>query len=213
MLSNSDILNQKFIDKFNLSVEDSNLVLTKSYTKRLKKGEFLYFNDVCYGYAFLKFGFLRAYLVSDNLKEITLFTLKGGEECLICNDCFIKNFSSNLNLSAIDDCEILIIPIEVFKNLSFKYTTIQNHIIDLMAIRFSDSVKAMEQALFTPLTKRIRHFLFENSSNNRIKITHEEIAMHLGSAREAVSRILKEMQNDGEILQNKGSITIVNLSL
>lgn len=213
MLSNEKILNQNFIKKFNLDSEDTNLVLKKSYTKNLKKGEFLYFNDICYGYAFLKKGLLRVYLVSDNLKEITLFILKEKEECIICNDCFVKNFSSNLNLSALDECEILIIPIDVFKNLRSKYQNIQKHIISLMAIRFSNSVKVMEQALFTPLTNRIKDFLVQNSHKNSIKITHEEIALHLGSAREAVSRILKEMQNDGQILQNKGSIKIINLSL
>lgn len=213
LLKNEDILNLNFINKFKLSDEDANLVLQTSYTKKLKKDEFLYFNDVCYGYAFLKSGTLRAYLASDNLKEITLFILKKNEECVICNDCFIKNFSSNINLSAIKECEILIIPIEIFKNLRLKYPSIQNHVMGLMATRFSDSAKVMEQALFMPLTTRIKEFLAKNSKKDNIKITHEEIAMHLGSAREAVSRILKEMQNDGEILQNKGEIKIINLSL
>ncbi|NLK66796.1 MAG: Crp/Fnr family transcriptional regulator [Campylobacteraceae bacterium] len=212
-INNERILKENFIDKFGLSKDDANLVLERSYTKSLKKGEFLYFNDVCYGYAFLKSGAIRAYLVSDTLREITIFTLKDGEECIICNNCFLENFSSNINLSATEDSEILVIPIDLFYDLKNRYQTLQNHILTLVSMRFSSSIKVMEQALFMPLTDRIRNFLQENAKDGSVKITHQEIAMNLGSAREAVSRVLKEMQNSGEILQSKGDIKVMNLSM
>lgn len=212
MREKEQILNE-FIKEFNLDTNDASLVLEKSYTKSLKKGEFLYFNDVCYGYAFLLSGVLRAYLVSDNLKEITLFILKNDEECIICNNCFLDNFNSSINLSAIEDSEILVIPIEIYRKLREKNMKILSHTLKLVSKRFSSSIKVMEQALFMPLTDRIREFLAQNSQDNTVKITHEQIAMNLGTAREAVSRILKEMQNDGEIKQGKGEIEIIKLAM
>ena len=72
----------------------------------------------------------------------------------------------------------------------------------------SDS-RVMEQALFSSLRDRILSFLKENSVNGSIMVTHEELASHLGSAREAVSRILKEMESDGLISRKRGVITIL----
>ena len=71
----------------------------------------------------------------------------------------------------------------------------------------------MEQALFSPLSARIMNFLsqsIENLNENFIKITHEELANHLGSAREAVSRVLKELERSGQITQSRGEIRLVS---
>ena len=71
----------------------------------------------------------------------------------------------------------------------------------------------MEQALFSPLSARIMNFLsqsIENLNENFIKITHEELANHLGSAREAVSRVLKELERSGQIMQSRGEIKLVS---
>ena len=71
----------------------------------------------------------------------------------------------------------------------------------------------MEQALFLPLSARIMNFLsqsIENLNENFIKITHEELANHLGSAREAVSRVLKELERSGQITQSRGEIRLVS---
>ena len=59
-----------------------------------------------------------------------------------------------------------------------------------------------------PLAQRIINFLEQNGARRGLKITHEQIANHLGSAREAVSRVLKEMQKQGRIEQKRGVVTL-----
>ena len=61
---------------------------------------------------------------------------------------------------------------------------------------------------FLPLVVRVRELLRQKAVNQNVKITHEAIANHLGSAREAISRILKEMEKNGEIEQSRGQIRL-----
>lgn len=69
----------------------------------------------------------------------------------------------------------------------------------------------MTQALFTPITQRIIDFLKQNATNNQIQITHEILASHLGTAREVVSRILKDMEKENIIKLERRKIIILNL--
>ncbi|WP_257912578.1 Crp/Fnr family transcriptional regulator [Campylobacter lari] len=62
-----------------------------------------------------------------------------------------------------------------------------------------------------PLSSRICDFLKENTSNNTLKITHEALANYLGSAREAISRILKELEKEGKIKLERSKIILISL--
>ena len=103
---------------------------------------------------------------------------------------------------------MILIPKKLFKRLRESYPQVANHALELVAGRFSVVINVMEQALFMPLAQRIINFLEQNGACRGLKITHEQIANHLGSAREAVSRVLKEMQKQGRIEQKRGVVTL-----
>lgn len=211
MLSKEDleILHKEFIDKFDLSPSDIKTLEEKTISKTLNDNELAYFNHECLGYIIVKSGLLRAYVSSENYKEITVFMLKSGESCMLCDSCFMSGFETKINLQVKEKSEFLLIPIGTFRNIKERYMSVTNHVLSLVATRFAQSIKVMESALFSSLKERILGFLRENSPNGSMKITHEELASHLGSAREAISRILKEMEKDGIISRKKGVISIL----
>lgn len=114
------------------------------------------------------------------------------------------------------DTTTFLIPTPEFQKLSDEVIAVQKFTNDLMASRFSDVMWIMEQALFTSFDKRLASFLLEQSvvdASEELKITHEKIANHMGSAREVVTRMLKYFQNEGVIELQRGTIKILNRKL
>lgn len=204
-----EILYEKFIDRFALSKSDEALLEKRVTCKSLKKDELIYFKYDCLGYVILKSGKLRAYISAESLKEITIFTLNSGESCILCDSCVMENFQTQITLQAQEDVQMLIIPIEIFKDLKEKYPLVANYALELISKKFAITVGVMEQALFSSLKQRVCSFLKKNHQDGGISITHEELANHLGSAREAISRVLKELKKEGVIAQVRGKITLL----
>ncbi|MBE3606928.1 Crp/Fnr family transcriptional regulator [Campylobacter sp. RM13119] len=210
MLNEADrkFLDKSFLSKFEISDAHKQLVMEKSLIKTFKKDEIIYTKDGCKGFIVVKSGNIRAYIASSNFKEITVFSLKDNESCVLCSSCVKKNFEIEINLQVYEDTEVVLIPIDSYKILRDIYPEIMSFTLNLISTRFASVITVMEQALFLPLVERIKNFLEQNSTDSSIKITHEQLANHIGSAREAVSRVLKEMEKEGQIEQKRGVITL-----
>ena len=93
-----------------------------------------------------------------------------------------------------------IIPVDIYQNIMVQSAAVANYTNELMATRFSDVMWLMEQIMWKSLDKRVAAFLLEEASiegTDRLKITHEYIANHLGSHREVITRMLRYFQNEG----------------
>ncbi len=170
-------------------------------------------SENCSGLFLIHSGQVRAYIVSEGGKEITLYRLFERDVCIFSASCMMKNISFDVFVEVEKDTQAFLIPTSVFRKLSQESLPIQVFTNNLMASRFSDVMWIMEQALFTSLDKRIANFLLEQlviGESNRIEITHEKIANHLGTAREVVTRMLKYFQNEGIVALNRGTIDILD---
>ena len=207
-----EILRERFTNNFDLANEDLNAIFANAYLKTVKKGDIFYSGNDCFGFILILKGVLRAF-VSSNSKEITIFRLTKDESCVLCDTCSINSLENKVSVEIEQDSEIIVIPARIYKPLKEKYPSILNFTLKIVADRFARTINVMEQALFSPLSARIMNFLsqsIENLNENFIKITHEELANHLGSAREAVSRVLKELERSGQITQSRGEIRLVS---
>ena len=203
-------LRENFCDKFNFSQSDLSLIFNNAYKKNLRKNQIIYAGDDCLGMVFVKDGLLRAF-ISTRGKEMTVFGIKSGECCMICDTCKFAESQNRVSVEASEACELIIIPPNIFRILKEKYKDVLNFTLEIVAKRFSQVINASEQAIFLPLNERIMGFLRENmDEGNEIKITHEELANHIGSAREAVSRVLKEAEKAGKIELGRGFIKIIS---
>ena len=167
----------------------------------------------CTGIILVKSGQLRTYMLSDEGREITLYRLFEGDMCLLSAPCMIRSIQFDVTVETEKDTELWLIPAEVYRQLMDESAPVANYTNEIMASRFSDVMWLMEQVMWKSLDKRVAAFLLEESSiegSVELKITHENIANHLGSHREVITRMLRYFQSEGLVKLSRGTVTIVN---
>lgn len=181
--------------------------------KEFAVGESMHSNsDNCSGLFLIHSGQVRAYIVSESGKEITLYRLFDRDVCIFSASCIMKNISFDIYIEVEKETKVYLIPTAAFRKLSEESMPVQVFQNNLMASRFTDVMWIMEQALFTSFDKRLANFLLEQlviEDSDTLLITHEKIANHLGTAREVVTRMLKYFQNEGIVTLNRGTIEVI----
>ncbi len=152
-----------------------------------KKGTIIHNGNLdCTGLLLVKSGQLRTYILSDEGREITLYRLFDMDMCLLSASCIIRSIQFDVTIEAEKDTELWVIPAEIYKGIMKESAPVANYTNALMASRFSDIMRLVEQIMWKSLDKRVASFLLEETSiegTNELKITHETIANHLGSHR------------------------------
>ena len=169
-------------------------------------------ND-CLGLILIKSGQLRAFITSDDGREITIYRLFDRDMCLFSASCMMNNIQFDVVITAEADSEVWVIPTDIYKKIMDQSATLANYTNQLMASRLSEIMWLIEQVMWKSFDKRLAAFLIEESvleDTNVLKITHEKIANHLGTAREVVTRMLKYFQTEGVVSLTRGSIEITD---
>lgn len=167
----------------------------------------------CAGVVVALSGSLRAYMLSEGGKEITLFRVEAGESCVLAASCILPMITFDIALDAADDVEALVIDPRLFSQLAQENTAVEAFLYRQTAQRFSDCMWVMQQVLFSSFDARLATFLLDELSrtgSEHIAVTHDEIARHLGSAREVVSRMLKYFEREGLVALGRGAVDIID---
>jgi len=170
-------------------------------------------SEDCVGLFIVTDGQLRAYMVSEEGKEITLYRLLAHDICLFSASCMLSDIQFDISVAAEEQTEVLIIPTPVYHNLVNTSLAVSHFTNQLMASRFSDVMWLLDQILFKSLDERLAAFLLAQSNieaSDSLHITHEKIARHLGTAREVVSRMLQYFQGEGLVKLSRGTVEIIN---
>lgn len=169
-------------------------------------------ND-CIGMLIIKEGLIRTFLMSEAGKEVTLYRLSKGDVCILSASCILHAITFDVYINAAQDCDIYHLSTKVIAELMTSSIYFEAYAYKLAAERFSDVMWAMQQILFMSFDKRLAIFLLDESASQNfesLKITHEEIARYLGSAREVVTRMLKYFSLEGLVELSRGGITILD---
>ena len=153
------------------------------------------------------------FIISETGREITLFRLFQRDICVFSASCMMPNINFEVYIDAERDTDALLIPTGIYRTLSEASPAVKEYTAQLVASRFSDVMWILEQALFSSFDKRLAAFLLEQSNieeSELLHITHEEIARHLGSAREVVTRMLKVFQSEEIVKLSRGGIQILS---
>ena len=197
-----------------LSTVQKNQIFNSLSERKVKKGTLLHNGNAdCTGLFLIKSGQLRAYILSDEGREITIYRLFDMDMCLLSASCIMRSIQFEVIIEAEKDTELWIIPAEVYKNIMEQSAPVANYTNELMASRFSEVMWLLEQILWKSLDKRVAAFLLEESSIEQsieLRITHETIAKHLGSHREVITRMLRYFQNEGIVKLSRGTIVILD---
>lgn len=200
-----------FWDK--LSDEQKSYLSERIRIKTFKSGERIHDASDCLGFLVVVSGRLRAYAIFEEGKELTLYRLLEYDACLFSASCAINSLSFDVMVYAETDAEAVYIPSDVYKRLLNESLVVANYTNELMASRLSDIMQVMDQIVNKRMDSRIADFLLEESvleESATLKLTHSQIANHLGSAREVASRILKLFESDGAIELGRGEIRILD---
>ena len=216
------LLNKRDIDylgetlSFWKDLKDSQKDLIKEQTviKEFSEGESMRgSSDNCAGLFLILKGQVRAYIISETGREISLYRLFERDVCLFTASCILKSITFDIFIEVEKPTIAYLIPTPIFRKISAESVAVQTFTNDVMASRFSDVMWIMEQALFSSLDKRLANLLVERENiegHKIIKITHERIANELGTAREVVTRMLKFFQDEGMVALSRGSIEILD---
>ena len=167
----------------------------------------------CLGLLIIRAGQLRVYTLSSEGREVTLYRLFDRDICLFSASCVMPDIQFEVVVEAEKDTKLWVIPSCLFKELMEESAAVANYANQLISSRFSEVMWLMEQIMWKSFDKRLAGFLLEECAlegSESLKLTHERIAAHLGTAREVVTRMLRYFQSEGMVCLSRGEITIVD---
>ena len=185
-----------------LSEWDQKTFVLSSYEVKYNRGTNIHDGGECTGVILVKSGCLRLYLLSDEGKEVTLYRLFAGEMCILSASCVLDNLTFDVFIDAEEDSECVVVGGCAYEGVWQKNNDVKIFTYETALSRFSDVMWVMQQILFMSMDKRLAIFLLDEvakTGGDTVKLTHEQIAKYMGSAREVVSRMLKYFASEGLI--------------
>ncbi|WP_296882665.1 Crp/Fnr family transcriptional regulator [Thomasclavelia sp.] len=214
MLKDYHLLKQTLPFWQHLNQNEKNILINNASIIEYQSGQLIHHgkND-CVGILIIVSGKLRTYMISNEGKEITLFYLQPHNVCVLSAACILDSIDFEVLVEAKTTCQIIQISSAAFLQLSKQNIYVELFSYKLATERFSDVMWAMQQLLFMSFDQRLAAYLIEASDRTNsldIKITHEQIAQDLNSAREVVSRMLKHFAKEGYVHLSRGKIHLID---
>ncbi len=198
-----------------LSKEEQEALLEGVVLRKIEKGTVMHSGSGdCLGLLVIQTGQLRAFMLSEQGREITVYRLFERDMCLFSASCMMNSIQFDISIEAEKDTAAWLIPIAVYKALMERSAVIANYTNEVMSARFTDVMWLMEQILWRSFDRRLAAFLLDEvriEGSPRLKITHEQIASHLGTAREVVTRMLKYFRDEGMITLTRGEVEVKDI--
>ena len=196
-----------------LTEEQRQRLAAGAVLRTVKAGALLHQGGDCLGLLAVRTGQLRAYILSDQGREITLYRLFDRDICLFSASCLLRNIQFDVTIAAEKDTQLWVIPSDVYQSLMEESAAVANYTNDLMGSRFSEVMWLMEQVMWKSFDARLASFLLEESlleGTASLRLTHERIANHLGTAREVVTRMLRYFQSEGMVRLTRGTVALTD---
>ena len=214
MIDNTNILEMKKALPFWKHLkEDERELLSKNRSKVcFQKEESIHRNEEkCAGMIIVLSGQIRAFILSEDGRDITLYRLRNGEVCILSASCVLDAVAFDVFIEAVEETQAILIPLNVFHKLMEENVYVELFTYKLSTERFSDVMWTMQQILFMRADQRLAVFLWDEltrTTQKELCYTHEQIAKYIGSAREVVTRMLKYFQKEGIVELARGKILI-----
>jgi CRP/FNR family transcriptional regulator len=160
-------------------------------------------------------GLLKIVRQDENGHEILLYYLDGGNTCVMTVTCCMKQEKSKIKAIAEIDTHLLLVPFHYMDEWMRNFRSWRNFILQTYSARFEEMLSALDSVAFESLDTRLLRYLADREQaldTHEFHITHQQIAQELNSSREAVSRLLKKLENDGHIELGRNRIKIINIT-
>lgn len=157
-------------------------------------------------------GCIKVIKTDDEGKEILLYYIKAGESCIMSFLAGIHNDTSKIKAIVEEDAEVLLIPVNKTSKWIKEFPEWTDFIFALYQKRFEELLEVVNAVAFQKVDTRLLHLLKQKSSlfqSKKISVTHQQLADELGITREAVSRVLKQMENNKLISLGRNKISLM----
>jgi len=196
-----------------LTANESTELETAALVRSVEAGAAIHTGSAdCDGLIAVMDGQIRAFILSPEGRELTLYRLVSGDICLFSATCAVSGLRFDVSVEAEKSSRLWVIPPAVCKRLVARSLVFANFIGEIAASHLSDILWLVEQVLWKSFDARLAEFLMKESElegTKKLKITHEKIAAHLGTAREVVTRMLRYFQSEGMVCLSRGCIEIL----
>lgn len=152
-------------------------------------------------------GFARVYKASDTGRELTLYRIERGEACILTVSCILGARPFPAFAATETDVDVLLVPAASFRRWVLAHEAWRGFAFDLLARRLADVIETVEEVAFRRLDARVAAHLLQRGVRV-VPTTHEAVATELGSSREVVSRVLKELERQGLVTLTRGAIQV-----
>ena len=197
-----------------LTADQQQRIESASEYVKFKSGTVIHNGSMdCLGLLVIRTGQLRAYILSEEGREITITRLFEMDICLFSASCVMPNMQFEIIIEAEKDTELWVVPACLYKDLMDESLPVAVYSNGLITNHFSELMWLVEQIMWKSFDKRLAKFLLEESALEdtlSLKITHEKIANHMGTAREVVTRMLRYFQSEGMVKLNRGTVDILD---
>ncbi|MBL0224859.1 MAG: Crp/Fnr family transcriptional regulator [Geobacteraceae bacterium] len=178
---------------------------------QLPRGHQIYWQgDACQGIAFLFSGGVRVYKCSESGREISLYEIVPGETCILNASCIIGRQGYPANAVTLADCRALFVPAASFRQLMARHETLRIFIYALLGQRLVEIMELVEEIAFRRMDDRLRDYLIEKSADGILRATHQTVANDLGTSREVVTRLLRDLEQRGEVHVSRNEISLLS---
>ena len=185
-----------------LDAQDREMLLRSSHRVRFEKGTNIHDGNECTGVILIKSGSLRLYLLSEEGKEVTLYRLFPGDVCVLSASCVLSAITFDVFVDSEENSECVVVGGCAYEQVCARVPEAKIFTYETALGRFSDVMWVMQQILFMSMDKRLAIFLLDEAAktgSDTVRLTHEQIARYMGSAREVVSRMVKYFVSEGMI--------------
>jgi len=160
----------------------------------------------------VKSGSIRVMRTDEDGREIFLYYIKAGESCIMSFLGGIHNETSKVKAIAEEDTEILFIPVDKVKLLIKEYPDWLDYIFRLYHKRFEELLEVVNAVAFKKVDERLLNLIrlkCNHTNSHTLYVTHEQLANELGTARVVVSRLLKQMEDEGLVKLGRNKVTLM----
>ena len=197
-----------------LNSEEQKLVAENALSQNMQKGDILHRGcGECSGIVHVANGQLRVYIVSEEGREVTLYRLHKGDLCVLSASCLMDAIVFDVMIEAVEETELVMLPSPALNPIMAQNPMVELSLYKTVVERFSDVMWTMQQILFMGADKRVAHFLWDEmakTGDTTIRLTHDEVARFIGSAREVVTKVLKYFVEEGAVALSRGKIEIID---
>jgi CRP/FNR family transcriptional regulator, anaerobic regulatory protein len=167
--------------------------------------------QVCSSVPFVIEGAIRVFKTADSGREITLYRIEKGESCILSTGCGKGLAAFPATVMTDKPTFAAFMPSDMVRRLFAEGPSFRDFVLEQYSSRMAEVMELVQEIAFRHVDERLHQWLADSasrSSDRRVLVTHQELADHVGTSREVVSRILKDWEQRGALEISRGAIIL-----